>query len=394
MRLSEFLTEHTEEILVEWEAFARTLVPASAKLDVAGLRDFAKDMLVAISCDLEQPETAEERARKARGEVPSSYTQSAASEHGAIRARRGFTLEQMVSEFRALRASVIRLWTEFEPVVDRSHIDDLMRFNEAVDQALAESVARYRDDLERSKDMFLGILGHDLRNPLGAIMMSAGRLMANEEFEKTATLLLHSAQRMKKIIDDLLDFTRSRLGSGIPIHPVDMDMGAVCQETIAEIAASHPDTALRFQSSGQLTGRWDSARIGQAISNIIGNAVQHGAADAPVTITARGDDSGVVVSVHNDGRPITPGTLENLFTPMRRGAGDPNSSGSLGLGLYIAGAIVAGHNGHIGVESSAELGTTFIISLPQHSEPVTAGAPVVDAGERADAGDGGAPGSP
>ncbi|MDP2344279.1 MAG: sensor histidine kinase [Deltaproteobacteria bacterium] len=369
MRLDRFIRENTEEILSEWESFARTLAPASQKMDVVALRDFAKDMLDAIASDLEQPQTDEQQLQKSRG-LSVRAGDSAAGEHGSVRMERGFTIDQIVAEFRALRASVIRLWLQRESTLDAATMADLTRFNEAIDQAVADSVARYREDLDHSKDIFLGILGHDLRNPLGAIMMSAGHLSSTAGHEKAAARVLNSAERMKQIIDDLLDFTRSRLGSGIPIHPAEMNIDDVVGEAVEEIAASNPDSSLHFESSGTLTGWWDGPRITQAISNLVGNAVQHGDRSAPVEVSARADGDKVVIRVHNYGPPIPPRVLDVMFTPMvrgeGRGEGNESSGQGLGLGLYIANEIVVGHKGRIEVESDAESGTTFLVTLPRH----------------------------
>jgi signal transduction histidine kinase len=370
MRLAAFIAENTEEILMEWEAFARTLAPAGQKMGVVALRDFAKDMLDAIVVDLLQPQSNEAQFRKSRGELPRQTSQSAAAAHGAGRAQRGFTVEQIVAEFRALRASVIRLWLRHQPTLDGEQVDELTRFNEAIDEAVADSVARYREDLDHSKDIFLGILGHDLRNPLGAIMVSAGRLLSTDGQEKTGARVLSSAARMKRIIDDLLDFTRSRLGNGIPVTPTEINLADAAKDAVDEIAAANPRRDVHFESSGDVRGCWDGPRVAQAVSNLVGNAVQHGTPDTPIDVSVRGDGDDVVISVHNQGPPIPEHALEHLFTPMSRGEEIETSTSGLGLGLYIASEIVNGHKGHIAVASSAEEGTTFTVFLPRVAHAV------------------------
>jgi hypothetical protein len=166
MRLSDFIARHLESILAEREAFARTHIPAGEAMDVAGLRDHAADILKAVARDLRTPQTEAERGEKARGDAEPrpGAANTAAQTHGAVRAEAGFILAQMVSEFRALRASVNRLWRAAGPP-GPTDFEDLARFNEAIDQALAESVSRYARDLEHSKEMFLAILGRDVRRP-------------------------------------------------------------------------------------------------------------------------------------------------------------------------------------------------------------------------------------
>ena len=206
MRLADFIVAHREPILVEWEEFARTCSPASGTMDVDALRDHADQMLTVIAADLETPQDKVEQTEKSKGradaEEPDPTT--AAEEHGAGRAESGFTVEQMVAEYRALRASVIRLWTREKGELVPADVEDLTRFNEAIDQALAESVAEYNEELEQSKEMFLAILGHDLRTPLGAISTAASFMLDLEELEEPhrtlVTRIAGSAERTIQMV--------------------------------------------------------------------------------------------------------------------------------------------------------------------------------------------------
>ena len=175
MRIADFILANREPILREWEAFALTCGPASSTMDLRALRDHANSMLSAMAADLATAQNAREQAEKSKGLAPTedSAPETAAEKHGAGRAASGFTLEQMIAEYRALRASVIRLWTRDRGEPLTGDLEDLTRFNEAIDQALAESMDQYNAELAQSKEMFLAILGHDLRLPLGAIYTSA-----------------------------------------------------------------------------------------------------------------------------------------------------------------------------------------------------------------------------
>lgn len=374
MRLSDFIASNAEPVLAEWEAFARTHIPAGESMDVAGLRDHAAEILKAVARDLRTPQTECERGEKAQGDAEPhpGAPDTAAETHGALRAEAGFTLAQMVSEFRALRASVIRLWRATQTPAP-TDFEDLMRFNEAIDQALAESVSRYARDLEHSKEMFLAILGHDVRTPLGAIMMSATGLLMSQNLgqpqQAAASRILTSGTRIQQLVNDLLDFTRTRLGAGIPLLCAALDLGEVCRQVVDEAAAYHPDRELRFEASGPERGSWDGARMGQALANLVGNAGQHGAADTPVSVTLRGTADEVVVAVHNMGPVIPAGQMHLIFSPLKRiarGATRPHDSGSMGLGLYIASEIVRAHGGRIDVASSEAAGTTFTVHLPRY----------------------------
>jgi len=383
MRLADFILANREPVLAEWEVFARTCAPASGSMDVAALRDHADEMLTVIAADLATPQGRLAQSEKSKGHAPSEDDDAttAAEEHGSGRARSGFTVAQMVAEYRALRASVIRLWTASEGALDASDIEDLTRFNEAVDQALAESILRFNEDVEQAKETFLAILGHDLRTPLGAIQTSATFILETAALNEAERTLLAgiagSARRSVAMVGDLLDFTRSRLGDGIPIARAETDLSELVRDVVDEITAAHPERSIRVDARVEQRGRWDAARLRQALGNIIGNAVQHGAEGATVTVDVRGTDDQVTVAVHNRGTIIPAEQLDGIFNPMNprrspRPAGAQGPTGSLGLGLYIADRIVHAHGGQIDVESSESGGTTFTVRLPRRKQPPAA----------------------
>jgi signal transduction histidine kinase len=288
----------------------------------------------------------------------------------------------MAAEYRALRASVVRLWTEAEGALAAADIEDLTRFHEAIDQALAESVLRFNQDLEQSKETFLAILGHDLRTPLGAISTSADFLLRTPDVEEDVTrrLLMQiagSATRSVTMVGDLLDFTRSRLGTGIPVVRKDVNLVPLLHSVVDEVAAAHPQHEIRLKASGEEWASTDPERLSQALGNLITNAVQHGDARSAVTVTLDGDVEKVAVAVHNGGAVISSQQLDGLFNPMRtrpslRASGAEGPIGSLGLGLYIAERIVGAHDGRLAVTSSEASGTTFIVHLPRVAAPPVA----------------------
>jgi signal transduction histidine kinase len=376
-RLSAFILANREPILAEWEAFARTCTPASAPMDIVALRDHANEMLTVIAADLDTPQGGAAQAAKSKGKAPDDDDgePTAAEEHGAGRAESGFTIEQMVSEYRALRASVIRLWSKARGELGPGDLVDLTRFNEAIDQSLAESVTRYTQELDDSKEMFLAILGHDLRTPLGAILTSAEFMLETQALQEPSLTLTSriasSSTRMVHMVGALLDFTRSRLGGGIPIERAPMNMGKVVHDVVDEISAAHPARTIGVDARGEQEGEWDGARISQALTNLVVNALEHGAKAAEVTVETCGDDDReITIAVHNRGRAIPAERLNGIFNPMKprdmteeTTAGGPH--GNLGLGLYIADRIVHAHQGRIEVASSEEHGTTFTVHLPR-----------------------------
>lgn len=374
MRLSKFIRTNLEPILLEWEAFARTYVPAGSGMNVEALRDHAAAMLEVIAVDLESTQTSREQFDKSQGQAAAApeTKDTAAEEHGHDRAESGFSLSEMVSEYRALRASVIRLWTKEQGGhLAGSDIDELTRFNEAIDQALAESTVRFSENLSRLREMFLGVLGHDLRSPLGSIIAGASFLADEGKLAGPNNELVrrigNSGRRMSKLIDELLDLTRSRLGSGIPIKREDMDLEQAAKDAISEVVSFSPDARVEFTATGDLRGNWDSARLSQVLSNLINNAVQYGGEHGAVTVTLEGKQSEVQMRVHNLGPPIHPDAIARIFEPFKNTSTDanPEPRSGLGLGLYIAKQIVDAHKGDVSVASDAERGTTFTVRLPR-----------------------------
>ncbi len=372
MRLANFIESNLDPIMSEWVTFAETSGAAGRSMDTVALRDHATEMLESIVTDLRTSQTKAEQAEKSKGKQPPEGSDTAAEVHGAARAVSGFTVGEMVSEYRALRASVIRLWTQASGSLTGADLEDLMRFNEAIDQALAESVTRYTQDLDRSKEMFVAILGHDLRSPLSGILMGSQFMLEREALDSTdqemATRIVRSAKRMNQMVADLLDFTRGRLGSGVPIVRAPMDLGAEASHAVDEILAAHPTRELQLSVSGDLRGKWDSARISQLLANLLGNSVHHGSPSARVTINAQGRANDVVLRVHNSGPAIPAADLPGLFSPFKRlrpGAVAAQDPAHLGLGLYIAEQIATAHGGTIDVTSTSEAGTTFTVRLPR-----------------------------
>lgn len=353
-----------ERLLEEWDRSAREIKPQHVALTKEELRDWAQEMLLGIA--------------EATACEQSAQLSESAHAHARDRLGQGFNLTEITREFCALRATVVRMWTRETGLARCDAIDDLVRFNEAVDQALASSLDRFSIRLERARDLFIGALGHDLRSPLAAIS-SAGEflLLAADRLEsqqtKAIVRLRNSATRMRRMIDDLLDFTRTRLGGGLPLLPADTDLGATCEEIIAELGAYNPERDLRLELAGDLKGTWDRARLEEALSNLISNALKHGREGGPVTIVVRGEGEEVVVSIHNEGDPIPRAMLQAIFDPLVRCDVDRDGlrrpSDGLGLGLYITKEIIEAHGGRIGLTSTRQAGTTFEVRLPRAPAP-------------------------
>ena len=388
MRLADFILTNIEPILAGWEIFARS-IGAGENLNQLSLRDHAGQILLATARDMKSPQSVAERAKKSKGlDHPgeSDALDGASDAHAVDRLGLGFDMLEVMSEYRALRASVLQLWRDSAPQADERDVDDLTRFNESIDQSLSKAVASYTKRVDQARDMFLAILSHDLRNPLNSIGMTAHLvpLVFNDRAEALACShqITRSVSVMERMISDLLDYTRTRLGAGMPVKPAQLDLAAIAAELIGEYRAAHPKRDIAFRSDGDLTGMWDSDRIRQAISNLVGNTLQHGSPDFPVSLSLRGEASSVVIDIHNGGDPIPPGELPKIFDPLIRGSSaerpESNRVGSIGMGLYIAREVAKSHNGRIDVISTVEDGTSFTIRLPRRAAP-RVGQPILDA---------------
>ena len=380
MRLSQFIDANIETILREWVEFARSILPA-ANMDNLALRDHAGEILLATATDMRFSESADVAGKVASNEV----LHKASEEHAIERLGSGFGLMEVVSEYRALRASVLRLWAASGHSLQDTNVADVARFDASIDKSLEKAVSSYTARVDQSRDMFMAILSHDLRNPLNSIGMSASllQLISNTvpEAMGVITQISTNVTVMARMISDLLDYTRTRLGAGMPVNPVEMDLGLICSGLIAEYRSAHPAREIRMEILRDCSGCWDTDRIRQAVSNLLGNALQHSPQDAPVSLSLHGNESDVVLVIWNAGSTISPGEMPHLFDPLIRGssAAHPavNRPGSIGLGLYIAREIVTSHAGSITATSSEKDGTSFTIVLPRKSR-MKSTAPILD----------------
>ncbi|AZF42865.1 Sensor histidine kinase [Pseudomonas sp. R1-43-08] len=372
MRLPDFILENLEPILQAWEDFARTIETPGEELDSVGLRDHAEQMLRAIVSDLRTKQTRQEQIAKAQGQAPTDDQETAAETHAMTRLMAGFTIDQMVSEYRALRTSVVSQWMRQIKDGTPINVDDMTRFHEAIDQALAESVASYSRAVEASRNMFLGILGHDLRTPLGAILLGSDVLRRSQDAGARATKIANqiytSVRRASQIVGDLLDLTRCQMGPGIPVKTADIDLSPLCQRVIEEIRTFHPEAIVMFDAKTPVAGQFDGPRMEQVFSNIVSNAVQHGDTTRPIQVELGIREGFAVFTVHNSGEAIPEDVLPFIFNPMgrfsQRTAINHGPTEGLGLGLFIASEIVASHGGAIEVSSDTEQGTVFSVRVP------------------------------
>ncbi|WP_235516680.1 histidine kinase dimerization/phospho-acceptor domain-containing protein [Caballeronia cordobensis] len=266
MTLSDFIEADLEGLIDDWTEYARALCPKNRQHGKAQLRDSARELLIGIAADMREAQTGAQQKAKSHGEQPDldSGFNEIGRGHATERHRQGFGIDALVAEFRALRASVLRRWQRTNRL-DSTAFQEMIRFNEAVDQMVAASVRQYSLQAEHIRDLFTGVLAHDMRSPVGAILNSAHVVLRDENFSSTSVRagvnLQHSAERLKRLIDDLFIFTRTRLGDAMPVEPTRQDFGRILLGSLDEVRAARPDAQIVAQSAGDLTGVWDAARI-------------------------------------------------------------------------------------------------------------------------------------
>lgn len=373
MRLADFIFRNQETIVGEWEAFAMTLLPAATGMTSLALRDHAKQILEAVAKDLSTPQTKGAQARKSKGQAPklSGAPETAAQTHAVLRARSGFDINQLAAEYRALRASVLRLWMD-ECELDEINLDDVVRFNEAIDQAIAESISFFSAQVDQARNLLLGMLGHDMRNPLNSILMTAqylAALNAGENVADAASRLIHSGASMKALLDDLVDFNRTTLGLGIKIELAEVALGALFKDELEQLRVAHPSRQIELEIVGDTRGLWDGVRLQQLLRNLVVNAINYGSPNRPIHVLLTSDEANVTIGVKNKGSAIEKEILKQIFDPLTRGPGqaERDDSGSgLGLGLYIVREVARAHGGDVSVRSDNRE-TVFDVKLPRRN---------------------------
>lgn len=377
MKLSDFILVNMESILGVWQEFFQTTSPTSMNRNY--LRQHAEKILAAIATDLALPQAAYEQCRESKEPKRDALTCADAADivaglYGADQLVSGCGVEEMVSEFRTLRKSVLWLWRRTAQELDLSAVDDIIEFNDAVDQILMELIAHHTLLAKQSNNRFNDMLVHDLRNPLNAILMAADYLIHTNSLMNDQTKIMSqifdSSQEMRGIVNDFFDFSRENFGSGIGIAPAQTDLAIVGRHAVKKIRQLHPDRMIVFESTDDLTGVWDHDRLAQAVCNLLENSLQHGSRTAPVTLKIWASPPEIFLTVHSYGEPIPSDKSQYIFEALRHYSSssgvDREVETSLGLVLYVARAIVMAHGGTISVESALSEGTTFIVRLPRH----------------------------
>ena len=349
------LRTHREEILASWETQAGALPPFKG-LDVSHLRDHLPDLLDQLDAWLERA------ARKAGN--PTDKPLPAASAHALDRLELGLDLKTLVDEYRLLRRAIFE--TDRGREIDH---DAIIAINDAIDQAIAEGVGLYagecRRRLEETRDRFIGIVSHDLRNPISAISTGAAQMLRGQDLSdrqaQTTRRILGTATRMGRVVANVLDMARVRLGSGIALTLAPADLGRICREAIDEMLLGGTGKQIVLEADSDLRGEWEEDRIARVVHNLLSNALKYSRGIVRLRLGA--EDGDVVLEVANDGPPIPESSLSAIFEPLW--TSDPKVG--LGLGLFIVREIVSAHQGTVSVRSSESEGTTFTVRLPRRA---------------------------
>jgi signal transduction histidine kinase/CheY-like chemotaxis protein len=411
LRLAEFILANVEPILTEWEAFARTIWPTvlnNPATDPATLRDHAEEILRATAEDIRSDQTALQQADKSKGaEVggrASARVNRASERHGWDRVGSGFELSGVVAEYRALRASVIRLWRDSGPAPDLSDLDDLTRFNESVDQSLTEAVRSYTEKVQRdrevllasehearmdaeranrAKDLFLATLGHEMRTPLNAIVGWIDILRRPERNDvhlaEGLDIIERSTNAQVQLIEDMLDVSRIVSGK-IHLDIRECDLIATINAGLDAVrpAAVARDITLDAQLDPAASRAWcDATRVQQIVWNLLSNAIKFTPPGGLVRVTLDREPAGTRISVSDNGRGISSELLPFVFERFRQGDNSNRREfGGLGLGLSIVKHLVEMHGGTVEAYSAGEgQGATFTVRLPIRAVRVTEDAP-------------------
>ena len=389
MRLSAFIAQNKEPIMQDWEDFACTIAPPALWMDSKALRDHVGFILDAIIVDLDTAQTPQEQSEKSRGESPQKKAPSYAQTHATERLASGYTIDQLVSEYRALRASVLRLWAANSPAVMWSDAGDVARFNEAVDQALAESVLRYVQLVEstiqaqklaevelrqsnQNKDEFLAMLAHELRNPLAPISNAAHLLSvspANETLvRQVSDIINRQILHLTHIVDDLLDVSRLNRGL-VELHTEPLDVKLIVAGAVEQaqplMETRHHSLVLKLGAAPAFV-EGDKTRLVQVLSNLLNNAAKYTLPNGEIVLALEVREGQAHLTVSDNGSGIAPGLLPHIFELFTQAERTPDrTQGGLGLGLALVKNIIALHGGKVEAKSEGlGKGSVFTVMLP------------------------------
>jgi signal transduction histidine kinase len=396
MRLSQFITENLEAILQEFEDFARSHTKAGETMDVLALRDDGEGILGVIALDLQKPQTLHAQKRKATGDAPSApwAPETPAEQHGSERANSAFSLEETVSEYRALRASVLRLWIAAGDVeADAATLRDIIRFDEAIDQALAESMSRYSLEIERLleermaedqrveeglarvKADFLRVVSHELRTPLNAIAGYSSILRTGISGPTTPAQedvlgrMKQAEEHLLGVIEGILDFQGTSTATTYEMAESSVEAAIAGLDSIVDPTASTHGVDFDIDIRANGTRLWvDLTKVRQILLNLVSNALRFTPSGGRVWLDYVETTEHSCLRVHDTGKGIPSEMLEAIFEPfVQLDMGLTREQGGIGLGLSISRQLAEGMGGTLTAESEVGKGSVFTVALPRLS---------------------------
>ena len=349
--VAEALRRNKDRIVERWEREARAELPALARLSRTALLDHAFELLLGLAAWIEG-----DTAQAQRG------FEALVQGHALQRLGYAVGLETLMREYGKLRFVILsELLTEALPP------ESMLLLHEGFDRAISAAIDRYAQRREEVRARFISILGHDLRDPLSTVKISAdllGRGVAGpDEQQPIVARIGRACDRMQRMIEEVLDFARGHLGGGIPANPSLNAMSEICRHVVDEVAGANPERKIEITTRGDLRGAFDRDRVSQAIGNLVGNAIDHTHGSVEVTAFESEDRTQVITTVTSHGVAIPQDVQRRIFDPFARGD-DPLSRRGLGLGLYIAQQIALAHGATIDLTTD-EHATTFTIVWPR-----------------------------
>ncbi|MGE5187071.1 MAG: sensor histidine kinase [Acidobacteriota bacterium] len=348
-RVAELLRREQAAIVAAWEIEVRRELPVTQQPDRPVLREHAYPLLSGIAAWIEG---APHRADHELAPLPETPALQALGYAAG--------LKTMIRELGQLRGVILRAVAALPEPAD---LESRIRLHEAIDRAIELAVSELAQRREDARDRFIGILGHDLRDPIGAVTITARVLGRHPRIRSHAERIEKASQRMMRMVDDLLDFARGHLGAGIPARPAPQDLGEISRVAADEVGAAHADRAVAVELHGDLHANVDRDRAVQALENLVSNAIQHGTGPVELVAAEADDHEAIVTSVTSHGPPIPPDALARIFEPFASGEPEPRRAGR-GLGLYIVQLIARAHGATVEVSSNSER-TVFSIRWPR-----------------------------
>ncbi len=351
MTLSEYLHDHSDDILTQWEA--RVGPPARPRSDSAR-RAHAAKLLRTLSFEMERRARFLAVEPELEGASAFRFWPTPASAAAA--------------EYATMRDVVTSQWQAVRPTPSAEDMRDLRSFDVTLDDALAELLATIRPS--RPDELFLGVLGHELRNAVSGITMAAHVLQRHESSAtpsgRAGLRILKNCEGLRRTLDALQDYSQGALGAGLPLSKTDVDLGAVCHEAAAMFQATELRRRLRIEARGDLWGTWDRERVAQTVGALLINASRLAPSEAEISLIADGDAKDyVAISVHSMGNPIDAQSFREIFEPHQRVDTTRSTYAGLGLGLFVVREVVEAHAGRIDVDATEAGGTTVKIILPR-----------------------------